>query len=154
MKRMMLVILALTLSLSVPVVRADENVLTGMLVEVGDETFAAKLYDNDTTRALLEMLPLTLDMSELNGNEKYFYLPEDLPTDSGHSGSIRNGDLMLYGSNCLVLFYEDFTTDYSYTQLGYVENPEGLAEALGGGNVNVVFNLADEEEEKTASAPA
>ena len=50
---------------------------------------------------------------------------------------IHAGDLKLYGSSCLVLFYESFSTSYSYTSLGYVENPEGLAEALGTGSVRV-----------------
>jgi len=49
------------------------------------------------------------------------------------------GDLMLYGNNTLVLFYESFNSSYSYTKLGYVDNPTGLAAALGNGNVVVKF---------------
>ncbi len=33
---------------------------------------------------------------------------------------------MLYGNNTIVLFYEDFTTPYSYTRLGKVNNPKNL----------------------------
>ena len=33
----------------------------------------ASLRDNPTTRALLERLPMTVTMGELNGNEKYFF---------------------------------------------------------------------------------
>lgn len=86
-----------------------------------------------------EMLPLTLDMSELNGNEKYFYLDSDLPAMAEPVGDIRNGDFMLYGANCLVLFYDSFSTGYSYTSLGRVENPEGLSAALGSGGAVITF---------------
>lgn len=58
---------------------------------------------------------------------------------ASNPGSIQTGDLMLYGSSCLVLFYESFRTSYSYTRLGRVENPSGLASALGRGSVSVTF---------------
>lgn len=54
-------------------------------------------------------------------------------------GDIRNGDFMLYGANCLVLFYDSFSTGYSYTRLGRVENPEGLSAALGSGGAVITF---------------
>ena len=47
-------------------------------------------------------------MSELNGNEKYFYLESALPTVSEQVEEIHAGDLMLYGDDCLVLFYQSF----------------------------------------------
>lgn len=111
---------------------------------VGDHTFSATLLDNETTRQLAELFPLTLDMSELNGNEKYFYLDGSLPTDSHRPGQINAGDLMLYGDNCLVLFYEGFSSGYSYTRLGSVDDPAGLAEALGAGDVEVTFSVRDD----------
>ena len=46
---------------------------------------------------------------------------------------------MLYGSNCIVLFYDDFSTSYEYTALGKIDNPEGLKEAVGTGNVEINF---------------
>ena len=39
---------------------------------------------------------------------------------------------LLFGSNCLVLFYKDFTTGYSYTRLGKLDNPADLKKILGG----------------------
>jgi hypothetical protein len=48
---------------------------------------------------------------------------------------------MLYGSNTVVLFYENFSTSYGYTRLGKIDNPAGLATALGSGNVTVTFDL-------------
>jgi len=106
---------------------------------VGPKAFAVTVYDNAATAELMRRLPLTLDMSELNGNEKYCYLPFGLPAASSQLGSIKSGDLMLYGSDCLVLFYESFSSSYSYTKLGYVPDVTGLAEALGKGSVQVTF---------------
>lgn len=117
----------------------EENGMYHIEIVVGNRQFPAKLYKNEATEHLMGQLPLTLDMSELNGNEKYHYLSEGLPTDSHRPGQIQSGDLMLFGSDCLVLFYESFTSSYSYTSLGYLEDPVGLKEALGSGNVQVVF---------------
>jgi hypothetical protein len=108
-------------------------------IRINDRNFSAKLYDNETSRALLARLPMTLDMSDLHSNEKYYYLPYSLPTNSQRVGNINAGDLMLYGSDCLVLFYKSFSTSYSYTKLGYIEDVSGLAAALGSGSVLVTF---------------
>jgi hypothetical protein len=80
-------------------------------------------------------------MVELNGNEKYYDLPNDLPTALTNPGTIKNGDLMLYDSKTLVLFYETFSTSYSYTKLGTMEDAAGLASALGSGNITVTFDV-------------
>lgn len=110
-----------------------------IIITANGREFTAALYDNETANALKKRLPLTLDMSELNGNEKYYYLPEGLPTDSSKPSMIHSGDIMLFGSDCLVIFYENFKTSYSYTPIGKINDPDGLAAALGGGGVTVSF---------------
>lgn len=106
-------------------------------IRVNGNVFPAKLYQTETTEAFMQKLPLSVTMNELNGNEKYYYFSESFPTESERVSEIHAGDLKLYDSSCLVLFYESFSTSYSYTPLGYVEDPQGLAEALGTGNVVV-----------------
>lgn len=110
-------------------------------VQIGDKSFSVTLYDNESARAFAEKLPLTLNMEELNGNEKFYFFPDKFPSDSERIGNIKAGDLMLYGSDCLVLFYESFSTSYSYTRLGYVEDVSGLTDALGSGSIEVIFNI-------------
>lgn len=117
----------------------EENDLR-ITITAGGRMFSATLYDNETARAFKERLPLTLDMSELNGNEKYYYLPDSLPKNSSSPSRINAGDIMLYGSDCLVIFYESFSTSYSYTPIGKIDDPDGLAAALGSGSVRVNFN--------------
>lgn len=110
-----------------------------MRIRIGSTNFTATLYSNETTNAFQKLLPLTLKMIELNGNEKYGDLKEDLPVDAVNPAKIENGDLMLYGSNTLVIFYKSFNTSYSYTKLGKVDNPAGLAAALGTKDVSISF---------------
>lgn len=47
---------------------------------------------------------------------------------------------MLYGDDCIVLFYDSFTTPYSYTKIGYIENADGLENAVGKQDAQVSFN--------------
>ncbi len=120
----------------------EDNMPDGkIMIKVGSQSFTATLLDNSAAKAFRQMLPLTINMVELNGNEKYFDLPKSLPANSSNPGTIQNGDLMLYGSRTLVLFYKTFSTSYSYTRLGRIDNTSGLAAALGSGNVTVAFEL-------------
>ena len=107
-----------------------------MKLIVGGQTFTVRLENNETAQALKAQLPLDLEMTELNGNEKYYYY-STLPTSATRPGTIRAGDIMLYQSNTLVIFYDTFESDYSYTRIGSVTDPDGLAEALGTGDVRV-----------------
>lgn len=108
-------------------------------IKIGSATFTATLDEGSTAQAFKALLPLTVKMTELNGNEKFFDLPKALPTRASNPGTIQNGDLMLYGSRTLVLFYRTFPTSYSYTRLGRVNDPRGLAAAVGSGNVSITF---------------
>ncbi|HDZ14281.1 hypothetical protein LCGC14_1066240 [marine sediment metagenome] len=108
-------------------------------ITIDSKTFTATLLNNATTKAFKELLPLTIRMTELNGNEKYYDFPESLPTNSSNIDVIQKGDIMLYRSNTLVLFYDNFSTSYAYTKIGKINDPTGLAEALGTGNVSIRF---------------
>ena len=112
-----------------------------MKIKIGSHTFTATLYDNATTTAFKALLPITINMVELNANEKYGDLSKTLPTKASNPGTIQAGDLMLYGASTLVLFYKTFSTSYSYSKIGRIEDSTGLAAALGSGNVTVTFEL-------------
>lgn len=103
---------------------------------ISGKTFAAQIEDTETGRAFCNLLPMSLDMTELNGNEKYHYLMSGIPTDEYYCDSIHAGDLMLFGNSCVVLFYGE-AGGYSYTRLGKLTSTEGLKEAVGFGNVCV-----------------
>lgn len=87
-----------------------------MWMTVGERRFAITLADTEAARAFAGMLPLTIDMPDLNSNEKHAQLPKALPTNESRPGVIRNGDLMLYGSTTLVVFYKTFPSAYLHTR--------------------------------------
>ena len=107
----------------------------------GTHRFAVTLENNPTAQAFAQLLPLTLDMPDLNGNEKHVQLPRSLPTQATRPGTIRAGDVMLYGSDTLVVFYKTFASTYSYTRIGTVAQVDGLVRALGTGSQRIAFTL-------------
>lgn len=125
---------------STPTPTPTERMPEGTIeLSIGGSAFTVKLEDNDTARAFAGLLPMTLDMHELNGNEKYHYLDGSLPSAAEYVGQINAGDLMLYGNNCIVLFYKSFSTQYSYTRIGHINDISGLESAVGSGSVQVRF---------------
>ena len=121
------------------VVTTEEEQRAAMTVTIGEKTFSALLEDNDTARAFASLLPMELHMTELNGNEKYHYLMGPLPAASERVGHIEVGDIMLFGDDCVVVFYQSFDTPYSYTRIGKINDAAALADALGDGDVGVIF---------------
>src|SRR5688572_1387371 len=79
---------------------SPENVLNTdsmkMKITIGTTAFTATLYNNPTVSAFKTRLPMTINMSDLNANEKFFDLPNNLPTAASSPGTIQEGDLMLY----------------------------------------------------------
>ena len=121
----------------IPAETAPEETEMQLLITAGGQTFTADLADTQAAREFARTLPQTFELRELNGTEKYVYMEQSLPADAACPGEIRAGDLMLYGDDCLVLFYESFSTAYSYTPLGHIGDSAGLAGAVGSGGVTV-----------------
>ena len=103
-----------------------ENIMNTI---INEQKYATNLEDNPTTRAFLQNLPQKLVMTELNDNEKYAYLNYSLPAEPSVPEQINTGDIMLYGDNCLVIFYKTFATNYSYTKIGHIDNLPDLGDS-------------------------
>jgi len=108
----------------------------------GKRTFIATLADTPAATAFTQLLPLSVKMEELNGNEKFISLASKLPTRPSRPASIRTGDVMLYGSDTLVLFYKSFRTTFTYTPIAQIDDPTGLEAALGSQGAEVTFEAA------------
>lgn len=127
------------------VVLEGEEKMQQLKIKINGHNFTALFYDNKAADKLKTLLPLQLKMRELNGNEKYCNLPEALPVQTQKVGKINAGDIMLFGNDCLVVFYKSFSTPYSYTRLARIENTPELEKAVGHGNVQAEFSLLEEE---------
>jgi len=66
----------------------------------------AELVDNNATRALLEMLPLTIEMRDHLRQEKTGNLPSPLPAVERQL-DFSTGTLGLWSSNHFVIYYSD-----------------------------------------------
>lgn len=121
----------------------DEEEDMRIQVTINDTHYLAKLNDTEAAYAFMAKLPLTITMEDLHSNEKYYYFDTSFPTAAQPVSNIQAGDIKLFGSDCLVLFYKNFPTTYSYTSLGEIENPEGLLAAVGSGSVTVRFEKAE-----------
>ena len=104
----------------------EEIAMDKVYIDINNETFEMDLEDNSTVSVLVKMLPLYLSMSDLNGNEKYACFDKPLPTNTYSPRHIEAGDVMLFGDNCLVIFYESFDTSYSYSKIGRINNMPSL----------------------------
>ena len=113
--------------------REKEAKMDKIYLNINNKKLTVNLENNSTTAALISLLPLNISMSDLNGNEKYAYLDSPLPTNVYSPKHIEAGDVMLFGNNCLVIFYKSFDTNYDYSKIGHINNlPE-----LGNGSINV-----------------
>ncbi len=116
------------------VIEINERI-ESMKVTINNKEYEMTLEDNETVTEFINKLPLELNMNELNGNEKYVYLDYSLKSNPTNPSHINKGDVMLYGDNCLVIFYKNFDTSYSYTKIGYIDNLPNL----GSGSINVII---------------
>ena len=113
----------------------SNEVISSVKVAINNKEYTLKLEDNETAKSFANLLPQEFNMSELNGNEKYIYMNSSLPTNSFNPKHINAGDVMLYGDNCLVIFYKSFDTSYSYTKIGHIDNLDNL----GNSNITIKF---------------
>ena len=67
---------------------------------------AAELVDNNATRSLVQMLPLTIEMRDHLRQEKTGNLPSPLPAVERQL-DFRTGALGLWSSNHFVIYYRD-----------------------------------------------
>lgn len=115
--------------------------MQNIIIMIENKKYEAILYDNSTTKELIKKFPITITMSDLNGNEKYYNFSKSFSTSSENVASINKGDIMLFGDNCLVIFYKSFSTRYRYTKLGYIKNLEDLENSLGKGDISITFEI-------------
>ena len=102
-------------------------VASTLILTINGQSFEAATADTPAARELAARAPFELNMQELNGNEKYASLDRALPAAAQSVGRIEAGDVMLWGRDCLVLFYASFQqveiSELSMAPLGCFYSP-------------------------------
>ena len=107
-------------------------------------TLTATLYDNSSSRALVELLQkgaVTIDMHDFSNFEKVGDLPVTLPRNDTPTNTDA-GDLILYLGKRFVIYYDKNSWDF--TPLGKVDGvtKAELKKILGEGNVTAVLTCS------------
>lgn len=119
--------------------------ITEMYITVNGNKLEVTLAENVAVDALVEILKqgdITYTANDYGGFEKVGSLGRTLPADDTWQPT-RAGDVMLYSSNQIVLFYGN--NEWSYTRLGRINGytSSELRELLcaGNGSVQVTISL-------------
>lgn len=119
-----------------------EAIMNKIILSFNGQTYTATLSDNPSADAFAELLkngPLTVSTHDYGNFEKVGSLGTELPrTDEQITTS--PGDIILYQGNQITVYYAPNT--WSFTLLGRIDDPRGLREALGRGDVEITFQLA------------
>ena len=111
--------------------KEEENV---MKININSEKYVINVENEALMEEIYNALPETFTMNELNGNEKYYYLNSTMKNANSEAvGQVQRGDVMLFESDCLVIFYDSFETEFRYTKIGHIDN---LGD-IGSSNVEV-----------------
>ena len=122
---------------------SGEDAAMKMNIAVNDSSFTATLAENAAVDALVDWMeegPITLELSDYAGFEKVGPLGRSLPASDSQT-TTQAGDIVLYQSNQIVLFYG--SNSWSYTRLGSIDDLTGWEDALGSGDVTVTLSLAE-----------
>jgi len=113
-------------------------------IKVGKNTLTAVLEDNESAKALKELLAdgaLTISASNYGGFEKVCSLGMELPSNDSQT-TTHAGDICLYNSNQIVIFYG--SNSWAYTKLGKISDIDEseLEKVLGGKETEITLSLS------------
>lgn len=124
---------------------AEETEQMKLKITAGGQEFVADLEDNATTRALWDMLTLTVPMMDLYGREMCYRFTEALPTENFRSDAYEVGDLVYWApGHSLVILYKQNGEQFSRQQLGHIQSGVEIFDGMG--DVNVTFEKYTEQE--------
>lgn len=136
---LMLMLVAACMKTNVYAADADNN---AFYISTEGKQIKVRMADNAATQELKKMLAagdLTINMTR-NGFEQYGSLGTALPSEDA-SITAQVGDVLLYNSNTLCVFYG--SNRYSYTRIGKIENmsDDELKELLSGKSLTFTLSL-------------
>ncbi|WP_204936630.1 cyclophilin-like fold protein [Methanococcus maripaludis] len=119
-------------------------------ITVEGQELTATMDNNPTTQALLEKLPLTLPMTDLFNRELAYHFPEELPAENVTNTGYEVGEIIYWPpGHSFVIMYAQNGEIFSMQKMGHIDSGVEVFEGLG--NVNVTFELLDENSELNSS---
>ena len=121
--------------------KEDETVKMKLTLKIDDMEVDVIWADNDSVKALKNLAKdgLTINMSKYGGFEQVGSIGSTLPSSDTRI-TTNPGDIVLYSSNQIVLFYDSNT--WSYTKLGHINlSKSELTDLLGDEDVVITLNL-------------
>ncbi len=122
----------------------EENTMKQITLSFNGHTYSATLADNSSAEAFAQLLksgPLTVAAHDYGNFEKVGELGTSLPRNDQQI-TTSPGDIILYQGDQITVYYAQ--NSWSFTRLGRMDDPSGLREALGDGDVEITFQLAEE----------
>ncbi len=121
--------------------KEDETANMKLTLKINDIEVDVIWTDNDSVRALKNLAKdgLTINMSKYGGFEQVGSIGSTLPSSDTRI-TTSPGDIVLYSSNQIVIFYDSNT--WSYTKLGHINlSKSELTDLLGDEDVVVTIDL-------------
>ena len=120
---------------------SEEEEASMMKMKINDTPVTVAWEDNESVAALkdLAMNGLTIQMSMYGGFEQVGSIGRHLPSSDVQT-STSSGDILLYSSNQLVVFYG--SNSWAYTRLGHItdKTPEEMQALLSNGDVTITLS--------------
>ena len=136
----------LIIALIIQIIAGEEQ----YYIKINDKEFEFEFKDTEVANRIKSKLPFTVKMTNLNGNEVYYqFSGESFTPNHKAVGTINMGDIYLYQSNYLVLFYKTFTTSYSYTEIGKLKDATGLDTIIGSSDIEIEWFKTNTEVQST-----
>lgn len=121
--------------------KEDETANMKLTLKINDIEVDVIWTDNDSVRALKNLAKngLTINMSKYGGFEQVGSIGSTLPSSDTRI-TTNPGDIVLYSSNQIVIFYDSNT--WSYTKLGHINlSKSELTDLLGDEDVVITLKL-------------
>ena len=114
-------------------------------ITIGENILYAAIYDSEATRDFMQLLPLELDMQDLNRREKYSTLAVRLSNNGTIKNTYEVGDISYWLGGGLAVFYHQ---DHSIVKAGLIkigQLKEGIAVFETFENLRVKFEVIKNE---------
>ena len=136
--------------IGVPVETED---LVGLAMSINDVPVQVAWENNDAVKELQKKAtegPIQIDTHLFGGFEQSGELGFSLPSEDEQT-TVEAGDIVLYQSNQLVVFYDN--TTWAYTRLGHItdKTKEELMLMLGGSNAHITIQSNGSNSEGASS---